>query len=297
MSNINSDRPTKNQRRDIARQQAREFRVQQQKTERRRKFFTQGGIVLGVLVIAGLVGLSIYSAQPKPVVWPENMATDGIVLNQGMVAETSAALADGALPLTPTEDPNLLNITIYQDYLCPICGQFDAANGETLAQLVNSGAAKLSIHPISILNSKSAGSKYSTRSANAAACVATYSPNNFWDFNQLMFANQPAEGGPGLSDDDLKKIAADAGASNAGSIDTCISDGTYAGWVDAQTRRALTGPLPNTSVEKVTGTPTVIVNGQQYMGSISDPTAFLAFITQIAGASYSENGATPTPAP
>ncbi|MCX6494442.1 MAG: thioredoxin domain-containing protein [Actinobacteria bacterium] len=297
MSNPNSDRPTKNQRRDIARQQAREFRVQQQKTERRRKFFTQGGIVLGVLVIAGLVGLSIYSAQPKPVVWPENMATDGIVLNQGMVAETSAALADGALPLTPTEDPNLLNITIYQDYLCPICGQFDAANGETLAQLVNSGAAKLSIHPISILNSKSAGSKYSTRSANAAACVATYSPNNFWDFNQLMFANQPAEGGPGLSDDDLKKIAADAGASNTGSIDTCISDGTYAGWVDAQTRRALTGPLPNTSVEKVTGTPTVIVNGQQYMGSISDPTAFLAFITQIAGASYSENGATPTPAP
>lgn len=297
MSNTNSDRPSKNQRRDIARQQAREFRVQQQKTERRRKFFTQGGIVLGVLVIAGLVGLSIYSAQPKPVVWPENMATDGIVLNQGMIAETSAALADGALPLTPTEDPNLLNITIYQDYLCPICGQFDAANGETLAQLVNSGAAKLSIHPISILNSKSAGSKYSTRSANAAACVATYSPNNFWDFNQLMFANQPAEGGPGLSDDELKKLAADAGSSNTASIDSCISDGTYEGWVDAQTRRALTGPLPNTSVPNVTGTPTVIVNGQQYTGSISDATAFLAFITQIAGASYSENGATPTPAP
>lgn len=297
MSNTNSDRPSKNQRRDIARQQAREFRVQQQKTERRRKFFTQGGIVLGVLVIAGLVGLSIYSAQPKPVVWPENMATDGIVLNQGMVAETSAALADGALPLTPTEDPNLLNITIYQDYLCPICGQFDAANGETLAQLVNSGAAKLSIHPISILNSKSAGSKYSTRSANAAACVATYSPNNFWDFNQLMFVNQPAEGGPGLSDDELKKLAADAGSSNTASIDSCIADGTYEGWVDAQTRRALTGPLPNTSVPNVTGTPTVIVNGQQYTGSISDATAFLAFITQIAGASYSENGATPTPAP
>jgi protein-disulfide isomerase len=297
MSNTNSDRPSKNQRRDIARQQAREFRVQQQKTERRRKFFTQGGIVLGVLVIAGLVGLSIYSAQPKPVVWPENMATDGIVLNQGMIAETSAALADGALPLTPTEDPNLLNITIYQDYLCPICGQFDAANGETLAQLVNSGAAKLSIHPISILNSKSAGSKYSTRSANAAACVATYSPNNFWDFNQLMFVNQPAEGGPGLSDDELKKLAADAGSSNTANIDSCISDGTYEGWVDAQTRRALTGPLPNTSVPNVTGTPTVIVNGQQYTGSISDATAFLAFITQIAGASYSENGATPTPAP
>jgi len=297
MSNINSERPTKNQRRDAARETAREFRKQQAKVERRRKVLTQGGIVLGVVVIAGLVGLTIYGAQPKPVIWPENMATDGIVLNEGMVAEASAALADGALPLTPTEDPSLLNITIYQDYLCPICGQFDAANGETLAQLVNTGAAKLSIHPISILNSKSAGTKYSTRSANAAACVATYSPNNFWDFNQAMFANQPAEGGPGLSDDDLKKLAAGAGVSNTSAIDACISDRTFEGWVDAQTKRALTGPLPNTTVPNVTGTPTVIINGQQYMGSVSDPAEFLAFVTQIAGAAYSANSPTPTPAP
>jgi protein-disulfide isomerase len=297
MSNINSDRPTKNQRRDAARESAREFRKQQVKSERRRKFLTQGGVALGVLLIAGLVGLSIYTAQPKPVVWPENMATDGIVLTEGMIAETSAALADGALPLTPTEDPNLLNITIYQDYLCPVCGVFDGTNRETLAQLVNSGAAKLSIHPISILNSKSAGTKYSTRAANAAACVATYSPNNFWDFNEAMFANQPAEGGPTLSDDQLAELATGAGVSAPAEIADCIKNRTYEGWVDAETKRALTGPLPNTSETIVTGTPFVIVNGQKYGGSISDPTAFLAFVTQIAGASYSANTATPTPAP
>lgn len=297
MTNINGQRPTKNQRRDAAREAAREFRVQQARADRRRKFFTQGGIVLGVLVIAGLVGLAIYGAQPKPVIWPENMATDAIVLNQDMVAETSAALSDGALPLQPTEDPNLLNITIYQDYMCPICGQFDAANGDTLAQLVNTGAAKLSIHPISILNSKSSGTKYSTRAANAAACVATYSPNNFWDFNQLMFKNQPAEGSSGLSDDDIIKLITDAGVSGAAAIADCIKNRTYEGWVDAQTKRALTGPLPNTDVPNVNGTPTVIVNGQQYQGSVSDAGAFLAFVTQIAGASYSSNSATPTPAP
>jgi protein-disulfide isomerase len=298
MTNVSGPRPSKNQRRDEARQRAREFRVQQARSDRRRKFFTQSGIVLGILVIAGLVGLSIYSAQPKPIVWPENMATDGIVLNQGMVAETSAALADGALPLVPTEDPNLLNITIYQDYLCPVCGQFDASNGATLADLVNSGAAKLSIHPISILNSKSAGTKYSTRAANAAACVATQSPNSFWAFNQLLFANQPEEGSAGLSDDELAAYAADAGVSDATVIADCIKKGTYEGWVDAQTKRALTGPLPNTDVPNVTGTPTVIVNGVQYNGSVSDGAAFLGFITQIAGAAYSDNGsATPTPKP
>lgn len=298
MSNASAPRPTKNQRRDEARQRAREFRVQQARSDRRRKFLTQGGIVLGILVIAGLVGLSIYSAQPKPVVWPENMATDGIVLNEGMIAETSAALADGALPLEPTPDPNLLNITIYQDYLCPVCGAFDTANGDTIAELVNTGAAKVSIHPISILNSKSAGTKYSTRAANAAACVATHSPDSFWAFNQLLFANQPAEGSAGLNDDELAKYASDASAANPDLIADCIKKRTYEGWVDAQTKRALAGPLPNTSVPNVTGTPTVIVNGVQYTGSVSDSAAFLGFITQIAGATYSDSGsATPTPAP
>ena len=298
MSNVSGARPTKNQRRDEARQKAREFRVQQAKVEKRRKFLTQSGIVVGILVIAGLVGLAIYSSQPKPVVWPENMATDGIVLNEGMVAETSAALADGALPLTPTPDPDLLNITIYQDYLCPICGQFDAANADTLEQLVNSGAAKLTIQPISILNSKSSGTKYSTRAANAAACVATYSPDSFWAFNQLMFKNQPAEGTPGLSDDEIVGLTTEASVKNPTEIADCVKNRTYEGWVDAETKRALTGPLPNTDVPNVTGTPTVIVNGVQYSGAINDSAAFLAFVTQIAGATYSQSGsATPTPAP
>lgn len=294
MSNINSDRPTKNQRRDAARESAREFRKQQVKSERLRKFLTQGGVALGILLIAGLVGLSIYTAQPKPVVWPANMATDGIVLTEGMIAETSDALADGALPLTPTEDPALLNITVYQDYKCGGCQAFDLANGETLAQLVNSGAAKLSIHPLAFLDAQS-GNKYSTRATNAAACVATYSPNNFWDFNTAMFVNRPAEGG--LSDDNLAELAKAAGVSAPTEIANCIKNRTYEGWVAAETKRAATGPLPNTSVTNVTKTPTVIINGQEFTGDINDPAQFLAFVTKVAGASYSANTATPTPAP
>ena len=40
----------------------------------------------------------------------------------------------------------------------------------------------------------------------------------------MLFANQPAEGGAGLSDNDLKKMATDIGAKP---IDTCIDDKTY----------------------------------------------------------------------
>jgi protein-disulfide isomerase len=43
----------------------------------------------------------------------------------------------------------------------------------------------------------------------------------------------------------------------------------------------LNGPLPNTTVSAVTGTPTVLVNGQQYQGSLTDAGAFAAFVQQV----------------
>ena len=63
------------------------------------------------------------------------------------------------------------------------------------------------------------------------------------------------------------------------------------------TERALTGPIPNSELESVTGTPTVLVNGKQYVGSLEDTAEFQAFVLQAAGESYSESNGTPTPTP
>ena len=49
------------------------------------------------------------------------------------------------------------------------------------------------------------------------------------------------------------------------------------------TTRALDGPLPGTDLPAVTGTPTVLVDGQQYQGAIDDPAAFAAFVEQVSG--------------
>ena len=80
-------------------------------------------------------------------------------------------------------------------------------------------------------------------------------------------------------------------------IDTCIEDPTYKTWVQEATERALAGPIANSELEKITGTPTVLVDGQQYVGALDDANEFSAFVLQAVGESYSTSTPTPTPTP
>jgi protein-disulfide isomerase len=288
-------RPTRNERRDDARSKAKQHREEQLKKDKRNRWLLQGGIAVAVIAVVAVVGLTINASVKPAGPGPANMASDGIVLGLGMVAETTPALADGAEIVPTAAKPDMVDIRIYQDYLCPYCRDFDTTNAEQIQGLVEAGAATVEVHPLSLLTSKSAGTKYSLRAAGAAACVANYSPDNFWAVNQAFFAQQPAEGTAGLDNATIKDLIQAAGATETTAINSCIDDKTFEKWVSAATDRALTGPLPGSQVASVTGTPTVLVNGIQYQGSLTDAAAFKSFVTQVAAAAYST--ATPTPVP
>ena len=168
---------------------------------------------------------------------------------------------------------------MYVDYLCPICGNFETTNGEQITSWVTAGTATVEIHPISILDRLSSGTEYATRAANAAACVANYDPDDFLEFNAAMFGDQPAENTTGLSDAELTGLVESAGVTSS-EVAGCIADQTYSTWVEASTQRALDGPIPNSDIAQVKGTPTVLVNGAQYTGSFTDAAAFEAFVTE-----------------
>ncbi|MBM7505533.1 DsbA family protein [Agromyces aurantiacus] len=296
----NQPRPTRNERREAAREKARLLREEQKKRDRRNKLLIQGGVIVAILAVAGLIVALVLGNAPAGGPGPKNMASDGIVLvggEGGIQAVETPAIPDGGepTPTEPDESGTVANIVTYIDYLCPYCGQFETTNNETMRTMVESGAATLEVHPIAILTNKSAGTQYSLRAANAAACVAEYSPEAFFDFNALMFENQPEELSTGLTNDEIKKLASQAGA--ASSVDSCIDQTRFKGWVQDATERALTGPIPNSELDSVTGTPTVLVNGKQYVGSLEDSAEFQAFVLQAAGESYSESTATPTPTP
>lgn len=296
--------PTKNQRREATREKAKELRDAQRKRDLRNRIFLQGGLVLVIVAVVAGIAFVIASAIRPPAAGPKNMASDGIVIGQELKAVQTPAIQAGAEPVSTEINPNVPNIRIFVDYLCPACGQFEKANSDQLATWAENGTATVEYHPIAILTGRSAGTQYSLRAANAAACVANYAPDSFFVFSTLLFDDQPAEGTEGLSNDELADVAKTAlasseestGGSALSSISTCIDDGTFTSWVQEATDRATTQPIPDSNLEKVKGTPTVLVNDKQYTGSITDPKEFQAFVLSVASETYAQNSS-PTPTP
>jgi protein-disulfide isomerase len=283
--------------RAAAREKARQLRTTQQRKDRRNRTLLSGGIVLGVLAIAAIVAVVIMGAIRPTVPGPKNMASDGVLVGSGLKVKATPALAADAnpIPSTPATNGSSVDIRIYADYLCKLCGEFQRTNLKQLQPLVKDGAVTVEMHPVAIYTSHSAGTRYSLRAANAAACVANYSPKSFWAFNQSLFEHQPAEGGPGLTDDQLTKLAEAAGASPA-DVDSCVGDGRFKTWVGNASDRALSGPIPNSSVKKMTNALLVLVNGKPYTGSLTNADDFKAFVLQAQGDEYSSTS-TPTPSP
>lgn len=291
---MSNEKLSKNEKRDAAREKARQLREEHKKKERRNRFLLQGGIVAGVLAIITVVALVIVNSASPSGPGPLNMASDGIQIGEGFVATETPALAKDADPVPNDPVDGELNITMFVDYLCPFCRDFEATNGDYISSLLENGGTTLDVHPIAILDRASQGTKYSTRAANAAACVANYQPNQFYDFHLQLFVKQPAEGTAGLTDDEIIELVGDSGITDDGKIADCIRKQTYKSFVTAATARAQTGPIPNSNVERVEGTPTVIVNGLKYEGAADDAEAFKAFVVTAAGETFVES-TTPTP--
>ena len=194
------------------------------------------GIVVALVVVAVfIVVLNNRSSNPAP---------DGTPSASNIDAETGAILVgDG-------DD----QLGTYIDFMCPVCNRFEQLYGPDIASLIDDGAITLAIHPISILDSKSQGTDFSTRAANAAYCVAVADAAASLPFMNAMFAAQPAEGTPGLSNDEILQIAESVGVTG---IDACVNEGTYSDYVAEMTDKTPVQPGAGGI-----GTPTITVNGE-----------------------------------
>ena len=291
-----------NPRREEAREKARSIREQQKQLEKRNRLLTRGIIALGSVAVIGIVAIVLTSTLREPASGPLNMRSDGIVIGESFVAVETAAIRPGQAPVPTVRDPDseTISIELYVDYFDPLGAAFEEANGEQITTWVETGAASLEVHPLAILDRVSQGTKYSTRAANAAACVANFSPNQFYGFHTRLLAAQPAENSDGLTDKEMVALTIQAQVSESTKIRACIENKTFFAWVADARDRALTGPIPNSDVTAIANTPTVIVNGQKYEGAPNDSVAFSAFMVRAAGASFNESStstSTPSPSP
>lgn len=207
-------------------------------------------VVVLLVAVAGLVvWMNNTATAPDPVVTP-----DAAIINQ----ETGAiTVGDGA----GTMDT-------YIDFMCPVCNQFEQSYGSAIQGLVDDGTITLNIHPISILDRASQGTEFSTRAASAMYCVAAADGTAAVPFMQAMFANQPAEGSEGLTDEQILQIASGVGVTG---IDSCVNDGTYKGYVTAMTEKTPVAP----GAQGI-GTPTIAINGEVIANSTLPAPADLA---------------------
>jgi protein-disulfide isomerase len=288
MSPANEARKSKADRTAEAREKARQIREEQLKKDKRNKLLIGWGIVVAVVAILAVVALVVSTSRKNNAPVADQGPTPangnvhgGVTLLKGSeVAKSEAGTVNIAdLPSAPATPPATVKapgadaeagkpvkVVLYIDFICPVCKNFEAQYNETLTKLRDEGKITVEYRPLGFLDSRST-TNYSSRAANAAACVVNESPEKYSDFVNALFDKQPAEGSAGLSDDDLKKMATEVGAKN---IDSCIDQKTYRPWVKYTTQEA--------AAIGVSGTPTVIVDGKQWGKGDSAQTDFPAFV-------------------
>jgi len=284
--NAAESKPTKNQKRQEARDKARALREQQAKKSKRSKVVIQSSLAVGVIGVIALVTVLIISSLRPPGPGPANMQSDGIKIGQGLIAERTPALLPDELPVPSAANADgVPAINIFVDYSCPACAQFESIYGELLRTWAESGTATVEYHLLSFRDAQTAGTRYATRSANSAACVAEFAPDSFFTYNDLLLRSQPVPPASyELTDDQMVQLVGAAGAENLSEIEACIVGETFSNWVSQATARAMsTGPLSvrNSEIPLVVGTPTVLVNGKEFQPEIhGDLASFVASLEE-----------------
>ncbi|MBD7997809.1 DsbA family protein [Oerskovia gallyi] len=266
----NEPRQTKADRRDAARAEALALREAQAKRDKRNRAITIGALVGGLAVLVGaFLWVFIPAMNQKEARTTAPMTgvtapatandTGGIPIGKGGAAGSST---EGAVELG-----------VYFDYMCPICGDFEAVNASSIDEMREAGDITLVQHPVAILNRMANAQEFSTRSAAAAAYIAEHAPAQFNAFNEAMFANQPEENKETLTDAQIAEIAKTAGVPAAVADKIAAGDAVkeFGDWVEGATNLATQNPdLANPQTGGF-GTPTITINGERWDGNWTDP--------------------------
>lgn len=226
---------------DSRRAQLRAEQIAQAKKQKNQRIaIIAVSVVATIALVAGIVlAVTSLSRGAGNVTAPPNANSDssGIVTHPGKAKE-------GA-PL----------VSIYLDYQCPACAQFEAAFGATLDQLAANGDITLEYRTMTFLDANLRNDS-STRAANAAACADT--TGRYAEYHNAVFSHQPTNEGSGYSDEVLTKtFTQDAGITGEAldQFNACYTTKRFSGFVNKVDQEA--------GRAGVTGTPTVHVNGKE----------------------------------
>lgn len=253
-------------------------REREKAQERRRRTLIVSTAVVGVLALAAVIGVIAANSGGKG----EKATGTGPV-----VAPSGATGKDGlAIPVGADKAPSTL--TIWEDFRCPVCAQFENAFRDTIHQLESSGQLKVEYHLATIIDGNLGGSG-SLDAANAAACAQNV--GKFSAYHDVLYRNQPTETDDAFGKSSkLIELAGKVKGLDTPAFRSCVEDGTHNTWVQKSNTAFQNGGFR--------GTPTALLNGESIFPKKGNEPITVANLKKwVTEANKGKQPAKVTPAP
>lgn len=144
-----------------------------------------------------------------------------------------------------------VTIVEYADFQCPSCGAFfRSVEPRLVREYVETGKARLVFKNFAWIGEES------RRAAEAAACAGAQ--GRFWEYHDVLYANQRGENSGTFNADALKRFASQLGLDRA-AFDACVDGRAYRGAVERD--------LAEVRSLGLTGTPTFVIGSQRIVGA------------------------------
>ncbi|NRQ51134.1 DsbA family protein [Aeromicrobium stalagmiti] len=229
---------------------AEQMRKEREKADRKQRNLITVGIVVVVVALIALAGFGYQSMKKDKEIATELTTPQNVNKDYGILYTPEVATGKA-----PASDADPVKVTLYEDFLCPGCGALEQTAGSFLSDQVAAGEIQIEYRPYAFLVNQSTN-EYSQRAWNAAACVNDKGgPKAFKAFHDILFANQPQEGGAGPENSQLIEWAKEAGVTG---VDACINKQTFTPWIE--------DALSQGKDDGVSGTPTMRIDGKDVSG-------------------------------
>lgn len=231
---------------------AAQMRKDRERVEKRQRNMVTLGIAAAVIGLIVLAAVAVRSAHKDREENTTLIPPAGATKDYGVVYTPQDAGGKAAA--------KVVRVVLYEDMQCPVCQQFEGANGQYLGQAVKKGDIEIEYRFVAFLDDLGASpNEYSRRASNAVLCARDAGgPQAFKALHDLLYANQPEEKTLGPTDNQLVESAVSAGARKA-KVEPCILTHRYVPWLEKSTAAM--------AKAKVTGTPTVRINGKTIQGA------------------------------
>ncbi|MBP0448876.1 thioredoxin domain-containing protein [Kitasatospora sp. RG8] len=275
MAQSHNTKPTRKQAERIsARERIQEAQRLEQLAAKRRQRIVIAVSVVAVLALAGGTTLAITAADDDK----SSSASSEAAEPTALVVPANAGGPNGTV-ITYGKADAAHTLQVFEDFRCPVCKNFEAANGDAVKKLADDGTVKVEYHLAAFLD-KNLGGRGSRTALAAVGAALNEGVDKFKQYHDVLYANQPDEREDGFGNvNHLLDLADKVPGLKTDAFVKAVNERTYAPWAakvaDAFNDSGVTG----TPTVKMDGKPITLFSGNRAV----TPEQFTTQVKQAAG--------------